>query len=136
MNTRILLVALLCMPCSAPLQPARAAHPFVAPEGGPPAVRIAGKAGGDITAAQWSAVKRVDLVGCVPGARIVSLTLCIKDCKSKEAMAGGEDAALTAYQRQMIANLPVGTPFKVQVVVRDEKGKVWEVPDAQFVWKG
>jgi len=105
-------------------------------EGGPPSIRIAGKANGAITAAQWSTTKAVDLVGCVPGARIVSLTFCIKDCKGKDAMAGGESGVLTEYQHQMIRNLPAGTPFKVQVVVRDAKGKVWDVPDAHFIWKG
>ncbi|MBK9175515.1 MAG: hypothetical protein IPM46_04095 [Flavobacteriales bacterium] len=119
---------------AAPFHP-RAA--VVLPEdGGPPSIRIAGKASGDITAAQWSVLKTVDLAGCVPDARIVSLTFCIKDCKGKDAMAGGENGMPTDYQRQMIRNLPPGTPFKVQVVVRDAKGKTYDVPEAHFVWKG
>lgn len=109
---------------------------FVLSVGGPPSIRIAGKSGGDITAADWRTVKTVELVGCVPGARIVSLTFCIKDCTGKDAMAGGESGVLTEYQHQMIRNLPAGTPFKMQVVVRDAKGKAWDVPDAHFVWRG
>jgi hypothetical protein len=132
----LLFVALLCAPSVAAVQQAHAASVLDAPVGGPPAIRIAGKAGGDITAAQWTGLKSVDLVGCVPDARIVSLTFCIKDCKGKDAVAGGENGMPTAYQRQMIANLPPGTPFKVQVVVRDAKGKTWDVPEAHFVWKG
>lgn len=104
--------------------------------GGPPAIRVAGKASGDITAAQWKEITQVDLVGCVPHARITSLTVCLQDCKGKDALASGKDASLTAYQRQMIANLPAGTPFSVRVEVRDEQGKAWEVPEARFVWKG
>ncbi len=129
MNTLTLLLASVLL--ASPLEP-RA----IAAEGGPPTIRIAGKAGGDITAAQWSGIKAVDLQGCVPGARIVSLTFCIKDCKAKDAFAGGEKAEITPYQRQMIRNLPPGTPFRVQVVVRDAQGKAWDVPEASFVWKG
>ncbi|HRD54574.1 MAG TPA: hypothetical protein PKY96_18185 [Flavobacteriales bacterium] len=105
-------------------------------EGGPPSIRITGKPSGGITAADWRNVKTVDLAGCVPDARIVSLTFCIKDCKGKDAMAGGEAGVLTAYQHQMIRNLPPGTPFRVQVVVRDATGNAWDVPEAHFVWKG
>lgn len=105
-------------------------------EGGPPAIRIAGKSGGDITAAQWSTVKAVDLVGCVPGARIVSLRLCVRDCKGKDAGLTGKEPALTESMKAMISNLPVGTRFRVAVVVSDRSGKSWDVPDAEFVWKG
>jgi hypothetical protein len=105
-------------------------------EGGPPAIRLAGNSTGNITAAQWSAVKTVDIVGCVTGAHIVSLTFCIKDCKAKDAFAGGDGAEITPYQREMIANLPPGTPFRVQVMVKDAQGKMWDVPEARFVWKG
>ena len=97
---------------------------------------LAGKSIGEINAAQWSSIKAVDLVGCVTGARIVSLTICIKDCKGKDAALNGTDATLSAAMRQMIANLPPGTPFTVKVAVKDAKGKAWEVPDASFVWKG
>lgn len=110
--------------------------PSSASEGGPPAIRLAGQAGGDITAAQWSSLAAVELQGCAPGARIVSLTFCIKDCKGKDAMAGGDSGVLTAYQRQMIRNLPSGMPFRVQAVVRDAAGRTWDVPEAHFIWKG
>lgn len=129
MNTLTLLLASVLLAAPSAPRP-------VTPEGGPPAIRLAGKSSGDITAAEWSALKAVDLVGCVPGARIVSLTFCIKDCKAKDAFAGGENAELTPYQRQMIQNLPPGTPFRVQVVVKDANGKAWDVPEANFVWKG
>jgi hypothetical protein len=111
-------------------------HPMAALDGGPPSIRLAGQASGSITAAQWSSLKAVELHGCVTGARIVSLTFCIKDCKGKDAMAGGESAVLTAYQHQMIRNLPPGMLFRVQAVVRDAAGRTWDVPEAHFIWKG
>ena len=129
MNTVTLLLASVLL--ASPLEP----RAFV-PEGGSPRILLAGKSSGDITAAQWSGIKAVDVQGCVPGARIVSLTFCIKDCKGKDASAGGEKAEITPYQRQMIQNLPPGTPFRVHVVVRDAKGRAWDIPDAFFVWKG
>lgn len=136
MNKPFLLAALICAHFVAPIHTVDAACVLAAPIGGPPSIRIAGKAGGEITAAQWSATKAVDLVGCVPGARIISLTFCIKDCKGKDAMINGKDASISSAMRQMIGNLPSGTPFTVKVMVRDEKEKVWEVPDARFLWKG
>jgi len=129
MNT--LMLALASVLLATPSQPRT-----LTLDGGPPAIRLAGNSTGNITAAQWSAVKSVDIVGCVPGARIVSLTFCIKDCKAQDAMAGGESATLTPYQRKMIASLPPGTPFRVQVVMKDAQGKTWDVPEARFVWKG
>lgn len=105
-------------------------------EGGPPAIRIAGKSGGDITAAQWNSAKAVDLVGCVPGARIVSLRLCVRDCKGKDAGLSAKEPTLTESMKAMISDLPVGTRFRVEVVVSDRSGKSWDVPDAEFVWKG
>ncbi|MBK8227716.1 MAG: hypothetical protein IPK70_11135 [Flavobacteriales bacterium] len=129
MNT--LMLALASVLLATPSQP-RA----LALDGGPPAIRIAGKSGGDITAAQWSTVKTVDLVGCVPGARIVSLRLCVRDCQGKDAGLTGKEPALTESMKAMVSNLPVGTRFRVGVVVSDRSGKSWDVPDAEFVWKG
>jgi hypothetical protein len=126
-----LLTTILCTLSSS----AYVAH-TVPEDGGPPAVLITGKSGGDISAAEWRTVQAVDLGGCVPGARIVSLTFCMVDCHGKDAFAGGEHAQLTAYQRQMIGNLPPGTPFRVQAVVRDASGRTRDVPEAHFVWKG
>ncbi|MFZ1694864.1 MAG: hypothetical protein WAT74_16825 [Flavobacteriales bacterium] len=105
-------------------------------EGGPPSIRIAGKTSGDITAAQWSTTKAVDLVGCVPGARIISLAFCVRDCKGKDAILTGKDAIIGTAMRQMIANLPPGTRFTVKVLVRDANEKAWDVPDTHFIWKG
>lgn len=136
MNKSLLSFLLLSAPFTPPVAPIIAAAVLEAPLGGPPAIRLAGRSGGDLNAAQWRALKAVDLVGCMPDARIVSLTFCIKDCKGKDAMAGGEGATLTLYQRQMIANLPPGTPFRVQVVVRDRKGRAWDIPEAHFIWRG
>ena len=104
--------------------------------GGPPSIRIAGKGSGDISAAEWDRVKEVDLVGCVAGAHIVDLHVCIKDCKGKDAGYRTKSATLTDGMRGMIKNLPQGTPFTVTVTVNDANGKAWEVPPAHFIWKG
>lgn len=104
--------------------------------GGPPRIMLDGRSSGDITAAQWSALKVVGLHGCVPDARITSLALCIKDCKAKDATATGVDGTLTPFMRKMIANLPPGTPFMIKAVVKDAKGMTWDVPEARFVWRG
>jgi hypothetical protein len=105
------------------------------PVGGPPAIRLAGKAKGDITKTEWATVKTVDLVGCVPDARITALTVCIKDCTGKNASLSGTDGSITADMRTMITNLPADTPFTVKVEVKDAKGKIWDVPSAHYVWK-
>lgn len=104
--------------------------------GGPPAIRIAGKGGGDITLAQWTAVSNVDLVGCVPNARITSLHICIKDCQGKDAGYTTTNAYLTEAMKTMVRNLPPGMEFTVTVTVVDERGKNWEVQPATFWWKG
>lgn len=129
MNTLTLVLASALL--SSPLAPCT-----VLPDGGPPSIRLAGKASGDITAAQWSAASSVELMGCVPTARITALTLCIKDCKAKDATSTSVDGSLTPFMKRMIQNLPAGTPFTIKVVVKDAKGKTWDVPDARFVWKG
>lgn len=104
--------------------------------GGPPRIMLDGRSSGDITAAQWSALKVVGLHGCVPDARITALTICIKDCNGKDAAENASDGALSAAMRRMIASLPAGTPFVVRVTVKDAKGKTWDVPEARFVWRG
>jgi len=104
--------------------------------GGPPAIRIAGKGGGDITLAQWTAVSNVDLVGCVADARITSLHICIKDCQGKDAGYTTTNAYLTEAMKTMVRNLPPGMEFTVTVTVVDERGKNWEVQPATFWWKG
>jgi hypothetical protein len=104
--------------------------------GGPPTVRVAGKATGDVTAAEWSKVSEVNVIGCVPGARITSLTICIKDCKGHNARIRGKDELITDAMRTMVKNLPTGTSFTVSVTVEDADGKTWEVPAAKFVWGG
>ncbi|MEZ4789936.1 MAG: hypothetical protein R2811_07950 [Flavobacteriales bacterium] len=112
-------------------EPAVASRP-----GGSPSIRIAGKGSGAISAAEWDQVKDVDLVGCVAGARIVDLHLCIKDCKGKDAGYRTKSATVTDGMRGMIKNLPQGTPFTITVAVSDGNGKTWEVPPAHFIWKG
>lgn len=108
----------------------------LSPDGGPPRINLAEKSSGDITRAEWAALKTVELHGCVPDARITTLTICIKDCTNKAAFAMGTDATITSAMRTMIANLPAGTAFTVKATVKDATGKVWEVPEAKYVWRG
>ncbi len=91
---------------------------------------------GEITAAQWRAVTAVDLVGCVPSARVTALNICIKDCEGKDAGYNAKDATITEAMKTMVANLPIGTAFTITVKVVDGSGKTWEVQPAKFVWKG
>lgn len=133
----LFLYAALATAAVVPLHGAVAAHPaFVAPVGGSPRISVANKDKGDITKAEWAALESITLHGCVPDARITALTICIKDCKGKDASLSSPSGALTTEMRTMIANLPAGTPFTVKVTVRDGKDKAWEVPDAGFVWRG
>ena len=133
----ILLAAVLLSVSAAPLRiPATATASMFGPDGGPPRISVSNKATGDITKSEWTNLKTVELHGCVPDARITSLTLCIRDCKAKEAVLRGTNEVLTKEMKTMITNLPSGTPFTVKVVVKDAKGKVWDVPDATYVWKG
>lgn len=92
--------------------------------------------GGEITAAQWRTVTSVDLVGCVPTARIIALHICIKDCEGKDAGYTAKEGTLTESMKTMVANLPPGTSFTITVRVVDSSGKAWEVQPAKFVWKG
>ncbi|MFZ1688156.1 MAG: hypothetical protein WAU70_12075 [Flavobacteriales bacterium] len=105
-------------------------------DGGPPRIQVCGKATGDVTLAQWKTTDEVKLVGCVPTARITSLSVCIKNCEAKQEALTGTNGTLTPAMKKMISNLPAGTTFTVRVAVVDETGKKWEVPDAAFVWKG
>ncbi len=116
--------------------PVAAHSAFVALVGGPPRISLANKDKGDITKAEWAAVTSIELHGCVPDARITALTIRIKDCKGKDAALSSTSGVLTQEMRTMIANLPAGTSFTVKVTVRDGREKVWEVPDAVFVWHG
>lgn len=132
MNLPALILAatvLFHAPSSAPI-----AEPSAA--GGPPSIRLAKKAQGDITLAEWKNVHDVDLMGCVADARITSLTICIKDCTGKDAAETVNGAALTKEMHTMVRNLPPGTPFTVKVNVVDGKGTAWKVPPATFVWRG
>lgn len=104
--------------------------------GGPPRISVAGKANGDITAAQWKESAAVVLQGCVPTATVTSLSLCIKDCKGGPVTLTTTNGSFTREMKTMIANLPSGTSFTVKVKVKDGSGKEWPVPDAVFVWKG
>jgi hypothetical protein len=105
------------------------------PVGGPPSIRLAGKAKGDITKAEWTALRSVDLVGCVPDAHITALTVCIKDCTGKDAAQKTNNGVITQEMRTMVLNLPAGTAFTVKVEVKDAKGKAWDVLPAHYVWK-
>ena len=128
-------VALLLNPAFS-LEQALASTVLRVPDGGPPSVRLSGQAGGDINQAQWDKAARFQLMGCVAGAHVTELTLCIKDCKGKDASLRNADATITPAMRRMIANLPVGTQFTVRVVVKDAKGQTRDVPAARYIWKG
>ena len=104
--------------------------------GGPPSIRIAGKASGDITRAEWDKVQRLQLAGCVSSAQVVEVAVCIKDCTGKNAELRTKGELLNAEMLSMIANLPQGTPFTISVKVVDGGRKELKVPPAQFVWKG
>ncbi len=125
-------VSLSASPLHLPLRTCAA----VARVGGPPRISLADKDKGDITKAEWAGVKSIELHGCAPDTRITSLTICIKDCTGNDAKANGSDGTVTTAMRTMIANLPAGIPFTIQVKVVDGNGKNWEVPAARFVWKG
>lgn len=134
-HSLFLAAALLCTS----FQPATVFDPgarLVAPVGGPPSIRLAGKAGGDIGKSEWAAIKTVEIHGCVNDVRITTLTICIKDCRAKDARLSGRDGSITSAMRTMIANLPAGTPFTVKVVVMDAKGNVLDVPAANYMWRG
>ena len=119
------------------LFPITAATPMPdAVPGGPPRVSLAGKSDGGITKAELARHKTVDLVGCVPTARITKLSICIKDCEGKNAGYTSKSSVLTADMRTMLNDLPAGTPFTVRVTVVDDTGRDWDVPNAVFVWKG
>lgn len=100
--------------------------------GGPPSVRLAEKAKGNVTRAEWTAAAAVKLAGCVTDARVTSMTLCINDCKRNQAALTTANGTFSKEMKSMIANLPNGTPFTVKVEVKDGSGKFWEVPDAAF----
>ncbi len=106
------------------------------PLGGPPSIRIAGKASGDITHAEWGRTTQVELAGCMPDARITSLDICIKDCNAKDYRLVTKSAELTSEMLTLVANLPPGTPFTVTVKVVDGKGKDVPVPAGKYIWKG
>lgn len=104
--------------------------------GGPPSIRIAGKASGDISHAEWGRTTKVDLAGCMPDARVTSLDICIKDCNAKDYKLVTKSAELTSGMLTMVANLPPGTPFTVTVKVVDGNGKDVPVLAGKYVWKG
>ena len=108
----------------------------LAPVGGPPSIRLAGKSHGDIYKSDWSTVKTVDLHGCVPDARIVSLRICPRTCTGKDAGFTAKTPVLSKDLWAFVNALPVGTSFTVSVTVSDAKGRFWEVPDAKYVWRG
>lgn len=106
------------------------------PLGGPPSIRIAGKASGGISSSEWATVKSVQLAGCASSAQVVEVAVCIKDCTGKNAELRIKGDEFSSGMRSMIANLPAGTPFTVSVKVVDGGHKELKVPPAQFVWKG
>ena len=137
MFTHCLLLASALLSASFPLGSLLNSEASVfAPVGGPPRISLAEKPSGDISKSEWAGATTIELNGCVPDAHITGLTICIKDCVNKNAFATGTDATITGAMKKMIANLPTGTPFSIKVSVVDAMGKVWEVPDAHYVWKG
>ena len=104
--------------------------------GGPPSVRIADRATGEITRGEWATAAGVTLAGCVPDPQVVSLVVCIKDCTGKDERLSCKGATFLPTMKTMVANLPIGTPFTVTVKVVDGKGKEWPVSPGNFVWRG
>lgn len=140
-NTQTMQRCLLLLLLATSLPSARAvdaAHPFKADllllefPGGPPSIRIAEKSKGDITRAEWTAATAVKLAGCVPDARVTSLTVCINDCQGRGSALTTPSGNFTREMKGMVANLPNGTAFTVKVQVKDGRGKSWPVPDAMF----
>ena len=133
----LFLAAALVSVSAVPMQiPSASSYSMISVPGGPPSIRLARKAKGEISAAEWKGVRDVDLAGCVPDARITQLTLCIKDCTAKDASLKTTSKVLTAEMRTMIQNLPPGTAFTVKVEGKDDSGKEWKVPAAEFTWRG
>ncbi|MCB0769505.1 MAG: hypothetical protein KDC00_03770 [Flavobacteriales bacterium] len=104
--------------------------------GGPPSIRIAGLSGGDVSAEQFASARTVDLAGCQPDAKNVSLTFVTTDGKGIEKNVNDEGPEIEAAMRSMITALPKGATFLVEVEVKDSKGKTWKVPTASFIWIG
>lgn len=104
--------------------------------GGDPRIQLCGRLSGDVFKAEWESTTEVKLVGCLPGAHITSLSLCIRNCEGKAEALTTANGKLTQAMKKMIANLPKGTLFVVRVAVTDDQGRAWQVPDAAFVWKG
>lgn len=134
-TTLLILVALLCgspVVSATVLEHTAHLHGTALP-GGPPSMRLAGLSKGAITQAVWAKTTTVELAGCVPDARVTSLTVCIQDCKGKADQLSTKGDRFTPAMKTMIANLPAGTPFIVKVTVVDGSGKTWTVPDATYV---
>lgn len=120
------LAAAITLHAAAPL-PASVAFP-----GGPPTIRIADKSSGTITLAEWNATQRLTLGGCVPSARVVDYTVCIRNCKGADELFQGKADVITPAIKKMVANLPPDVPFTISVKVVDGDGKTWEVPKATY----
>lgn len=133
---KLIILSSLFVASAVPFTSFTCATEIATPFGGPPSIRLANKASGDISKSEWFGLRAIELHGCVPDARITSLTICIKDCKGKEAALTSTSGVITEAMRDMIANLPAGTPFAVKVTVKDGKSNVWDVPDASFTWRG
>ena len=116
----------------APAPPAPAAMGTRPLPGGPPTIRIAGKAGGTLTRAEWAAANSVTLVGCVPGAQVVRMQLCIRNCEQRLERLACKGSNFLPTMKTAVANLPAGTPFVVEVEVVDAQRRTWEVPPARF----
>ncbi|MBK9760273.1 MAG: hypothetical protein IPO90_09975 [Flavobacteriales bacterium] len=104
-HSLFLAAALLCTS----FQPATVFEPgvkMVAPVGGPPRIRLATKTAGVITKLEMVRDQGHRAQGCVPDARITSLTICIMDCTGKDATAtgsGGNDLYGHAHQDRQSA---------------------------------
>lgn len=125
------------MLCSAPTHmvpaPPAPAEASIRPlPGGPPTIRIAGKGVGTLTRAEWAAANSVTLVGCVPGAHVVRIQLCIRNCEQRLERLACKGSNFLPTMKTAVANLPAGTTFVVEVVVVDAKQRTWEVPPARF----
>src|SRR5262245_22339931 len=105
---------LLSLAAAALLCPATPFH-FTTPQpGGPPRIMVAGRTGGDIDRAAWMEAKDVALQGCVPGVKVIALTLHITDCKGGPVTLKTVGGTITKEMHLVVNNLPAGTIFTLK----------------------
>ncbi|HEX2616138.1 MAG TPA: hypothetical protein VHL57_01285, partial [Flavobacteriales bacterium] len=112
--------------------PLRSPRPSIHAPGGPPVVRLAGKDKGAITRTEWAGITTPEIGGCVPGTTVVEITVCVKDRNRDEKCSSCKGDKFLASMKQLVAQLPEGGVFTVQVSVIDKAKKQWVVPIGAF----